>query len=223
MKKIILKITLWFLGITIGWVVVLKFVPVCFTPLMLLRTFESINESRPVHLYRNWVPFEQMSPQIVRAAIASEDDLFLQHHGFVWKNIRKAHAQNQKGGKLRGGSSISQQTAKNVFTFGTRTYFRKAFETYYTILIEGLWGKRRIIEVYLNVAEFGDGIYGVEAAAQRYFGRPASKLTAQQSALLVAVLPSPRKYSVTNPGPYMQHRQAQILRMMDNLPAKLDF
>lgn len=223
MKRILLKITLWFFGLTVGLTVALKFVPVYFTPLMLSRVVEAWRGSRPVRFDRTWVPIERMSPQIVRAVIASEDDTFLQHHGFVWRNIRQAYESNRQGGRLRGGSSISQQTAKNVFTLGMRTYVRKAFETYYTILIEGLWGKRRILEVYLNVAEFGDGVYGVEAAANRYFGTTAAKLSARQAALLAASLPNPRKYSVTNPGPYMRRRQAQILWMMGNLPADLDF
>lgn len=222
MKKLLLKIVLLFFGLSIGWVVLLRFVPVYFTPLMLVRAVEAWHESRPAHFDRTWVPIEQMSPQIVRAVIASEDDLFLQHNGFVWEHIREAYTSNQQGGRLRGGSSISQQTAKNVFTFGSRTYFRKAVEGYFTVLIELFWGKRRILEVYLNIVEWGDGIYGIEAAANRYFGTSAVRLSANQSALLAAALPSPRKYSVTNPGPYMRRRQAQILWMMGNLPSKLE-
>ena len=119
---------------------------------------------------------------------------------------------------MKGGSTISQQTAKNVFTSGSRTWIRKGVETYFTVLIELVWGKERIMEVYLNVVELGDGIYGVEAASQRYFKKSAARLNAPQAALLVASLPSPRRYSVTNPGPYMRRRQAHILWMMRMLP-----
>lgn len=223
MKKFLLKITLGYFGLTIGLVVLLRFVPVYFTPLMLLRAVEAQHESRPVHFDRTWVPIEQMSPQIVRAVIASEDDTFLQHNGFVWEYIRQAYESNKQGGRLRGGSSISQQTAKNVFTFGSRTYFRKAVESYFTVLIELFWGKRRILEVYLNVVEWGDGIYGIESAAKRYFDVSALRLSAPQSALLAAALPNPRHYSVTRPGPYMRRRQLQILWMMGNLPATLEW
>ncbi|HPW90576.1 MAG TPA: monofunctional biosynthetic peptidoglycan transglycosylase [Paludibacteraceae bacterium] len=220
MKKLFWKVPVWFFGITFAWVVLLKFLPVYVTPLMVIRVVEAIfDKERDVRVEKTWIPIEKMSPKVVRATIAGEDDLFLSHYGFSIKGIRKAYEDNKKGKRLKGGSTISQQTAKNVFTSGSRTWVRKGFEAYFTVLIELVWGKERIMEVYLNVVELGDGIYGVEAASQRYFNKSAAKLNASQSALLVASLPSPRRYSVTNPGPYMRRRQEQILWMMRMLPA----
>ena len=219
MKKIIWKIPAWFFGVTFALVVVLRFLPIYVTPLVVVRVVEAMfDEKRDVRIEKSWVSLEQISPNMVRAAIAGEDDVFLDHYGFSVNGIRKAYEDNKKGKKLKGGSTISQQTAKNVFTSGSRTWIRKGVETYFTVLIELVWGKERIMEVYLNVVELGDGIYGVEAASQHYFRKPASKLNASQSALLAASLPSPRRYSVTNPGPYMRRRQAHILWMMRMLP-----
>ncbi len=219
MKKLLWKIPVWFFGVTIALVVVLRFVPIYVTPLVVVRVVEAMfDEKRDVRIEKHWVPIDKMSPNIVRAAIAAEDDVFLSHYGFSVKGIRKAYEDNKKGKKLKGGSTISQQTAKNVFTSGSRTWIRKGVETYFTVLIELVWGKERIMEVYLNVVELGDGIYGVEAASQRYFKKSAARLNAPQAALLVASLPSPRRYSVTNPGPYMRRRQAHILWMMRMLP-----
>ncbi len=219
--RFLLKFVLWFFGITIGLTVLLRFVPVCYTPLMLKRAIE-FRSDKNYKYQRDWVSFDEISRHMVLAVIASEDQKFLEHHGFDWEYIQKAHEKNQKNEKKgspkrAGGSSITQQTAKNVFTFGTRNFFRKGVEAYYTILIEGFWSKRRIMEVYLNVAEFGKGIYGVEAAAQHYFHRPAAKLTREQAALLAAVLPKPLKYSVQNPGKYVLRQQQHILRQMSNL------
>lgn len=154
---------------------------------------------------------------MVTAVVASEDDLFMTHKGFRFKDIQKAYKANKSGKRLRGGSTISQQTAKNVFTTGTRTWVRKGFETYFTVLIELLWGKERIMEVYLNVVELGKGIYGVEAAAQNYFYKSAKLLTNSEAALIAAALPNPRRYSIKNPGPYMRRRQSQIVQLMWNI------
>jgi len=199
---------LW--GLSILWVIILKWVPVWYTPLMFRRMGEAAIEGREIKLERTWVPLESVSSKYIAACLAAEDNLFATHHGFSERAIRAAWEHNKKGGKLRGGSTISQQTAKNVFTFGTRTWVRKGIETYYTVLIELIWGKERIMEVYCNIAELGDGIYGVEAASQIYFHRPAKRLTSAQAALMVAALPSPRRYSITNPGPYMRKRQGKI-------------
>jgi monofunctional biosynthetic peptidoglycan transglycosylase len=219
MKKLFWKIPVWFFSITFALVVLLRFLPIYVTPLMVIRVVEAMfDEDRDVRVEKTWVPIEKMSSKIPRAAIAGEDDMFLTHYGFSVKGIQQAYKDNKKGKRLKGGSTISQQTAKNVFTTGSRTWVRKGFETYFTLLIELVWGKERIMEVYLNVVELGDGIYGVEAASQHYFHKSAAKLNASQSALLVASLPSPRRYSVTNPGPYMRRRQGQILWMMRMLP-----
>lgn len=206
---------LW--GLSVLWVVIGKWVPVWYTPLMLRRAVEAKVEGREVHFDRTWVSLDQVSERYVRACIASEDNLFATHYGFSKKGIEKAWKNNQKGKKLRGGSTISQQTAKNVFTFGTRTWVRKGIETYYTVLIELIWGKERIMEVYCNIAELGDGVYGVEAASQKYFHCPARRLNTQQAALMAAALPSPRRYSISRPGPYMLKRQGNIIWNMNNV------
>src|SRR5690606_3150412 len=146
--------------------------------------------------------------------IASEDQRFAQHHGFDLEAIRDAAERNARGGRLRGASTISQQTAKNLFLWGGRSWVRKGLEAWYTLLIEALWPKQRILEVYVNIAEFGDGVYGAQAASQRFFGKDASALTAAEAARLAAVLPSPRRYSAANPGPYVQRRTGQIQRQM---------
>lgn len=208
-------LALWVLSIL--WVVILKWVPVVYTPLMLRRTVEAVIEGRDVKFERDWVSLDEISSKYVTACIASEDNLFATHYGFSERAIKAAWEHNKKGGKLRGGSTISQQTAKNVFTFGTRTWVRKGIETYYTVLIELIWGKERIMEVYCNIAELGDGVYGVEAASQKYFHRSAKKLNGSQAALMVAALPSPRRYSISNPGPYMRKRQGQIQWLMPKM------
>ena len=189
-----------------------------FTPLMIRRSIEAHRDHKPYTKDYQWVPYEAISPNMVRAVIASEDNLFAKHNGFSERAIRQAWEERHQYGRVKhGGSTISQQTAKNVFTFGRRTWFRKARETWYTILIEQLWSKQRIMEVYLNVIEMGDGIYGAEAAARRYFHHSAARLSYNESALLAACLPSPRRYSVTHPGPYMQRRQQQILYLMPKM------
>lgn len=211
---------LWLLSIV--HVVILKYIPVYFTPLMVLRSCQSIFDGKTPRNDKTWMPIEQISHNLVVACIASEDNLFLKHNGFSERAIRQALIERLEGKRIRGGSTISQQTAKNVFTFCSRTWFRKGIETYYTILIELIWGKERIMEVYLNVVELGDGIYGVEAASRHYWGIPANKLSKSQSALIAAALPNPLHYSITRPGPYMQKRQKQILDLMSKM-GKIEF
>lgn len=211
---------LWLLSIM--HVVALKYIPVYFTPLMVLRSCQSIFDGKAPRNDKTWMPIEQISHNLVVACIASEDNLFLKHNGFSERAIRQALIERLEGKRIRGGSTISQQTAKNVFTFCSRTWFRKGIETYYTILIELIWGKERIMEVYLNVVELGDGIYGVEAASRHYWGIPANKLSKSQSALMAAALPNPLHYSITRPGPYMQKRQKQILDLMPKM-GKIEF
>lgn len=212
-------LTLWFLSI--ASVVLLKYVPVYFTPLMILRSCQSILDGKTPRNDKKWVSLDEISKNLTIACIASEDNLFMQHNGFSERAIKQAIAERLEGKRIRGGSTISQQTAKNVFTFCTRTWFRKGIETYYTILIELIWGKERIMEVYLNIVELGNGIYGAEAASQHYWGIPASKLSKAQSALMAAALPNPRHYSISHPGPYMQKRQKQILNLMPKM-GKID-
>ena len=157
-----------------------------------------------------WTPLDQISPGLVSAAIASEDGKFCEHHGFDFNAIQKAMENNDEGRKLKGGSTISQQTAKNVFLWPHRDWVRKGAETWFTVLIETLWGKKRIMEMYLNVAEMGPGIYGAQAAAHRYFNTDAAHLSASQSARLISVLPSPIRYKAAAPGPYVARRAAHV-------------
>lgn len=190
--------------------VLYKFAPVPVTPLMVLRVFEGEGFD-----YR-WVPLERMSPALPQMVLAAEDNLFCRHNGFDWKALDKAYAIWEKNGvPTKGGSTLSQQTAKNVFLWPgsilPTKILRKVFEFPLTFLIENLWGKSRIIEVYLNVVEFGPGIYGVEAASQRFYGVPAYRLSRQQAAQLAAVLPSPRRWSADEPGPYVRSR-ARIIQ-----------
>lgn len=154
---------------------------------------------------------------MVKAVVASEDNLFMKHHGFSFKSMQKAWEHNKKGKRIRGGSTISQQTAKNVFLWPQRSYLRKGLEAYFTVLIELIWSKERIMEVYLNVIEMGPGIYGVQAAAKEHFGKDASKLSKGQAALIAGCLPNPRRFIAGNPSPYIQRRKGQIMSLMNKI------
>ena len=221
-KLLLIKLPLAFIAVTVLWVLMLKWVPVWVTPLMVSRSIE-YRSDEDFRTHKKWRRYEKISPEMAKAVIASEDNLFAEHHGFDWKEMKKAiEDHKKKGKKLRGASTISQQTAKNVFLWPSRSFVRKAFEAYFTILIELIWNKERIMEVYLNIVELGDGIYGAETASQYYWGIPASKLSKAQSALIAAALPNPRHYSISRPGPYMQKRQKQILDLMPKM-SKIDF
>ena len=187
-------------------VAVYRFVPPPVTFLMVQRTIEGRG------FQRDWVPMEQISPNLVRAVIAAEDARFCEHMGIDVEAIHKAMVTNEAGKKLRGGSTITQQTAKNVFLWPGRDWVRKGLETWFTALIEVGWGKRRIMEVYLNSIEWGPGVYGAEAAARKNFRVPAKSLTVAQSARLAAILPSPLKWKAAKPGPYVQRRSGKITR-----------
>jgi monofunctional biosynthetic peptidoglycan transglycosylase len=185
-------------------VIVYRFVPPPATPLMVIRMAEGKGWNH------RWRPIDKVSPALPRALIAAEDARFCDHHGFDFDALQKAYANNEKGKKIRGGSTISQQTAKNVFLWPGRSYVRKGLEAYFTVLIEVLWGKKRIMEVYLNSIEYGPGIYGAEAASRAYFKVGADKLTPQQSSRLAAILPSPLKWKAVNPGRYVKKRSSRI-------------
>jgi monofunctional biosynthetic peptidoglycan transglycosylase len=194
-------------------VLLLRVMPVWVTPLMLIRWW---NDDLPIKY--DWIPREEMSIHIQKAVIAGEDQRFLEHHGFDFDAIKSAIESNKHGKIKRGGSTISQQTAKNVFLFPQRNWLRKGLETYFTILIEIFWSKERIMEMYLNVIEMGPGIYGIESASQHYFNKPASKLTAYESARIVAVLPAPLKWSVLKPNMIVIQRQNAIFYWSHYLP-----
>ncbi len=205
-----------FFGSTILSVVALRFVPVWFTPLMFIRVAQQVAEGREVKLQHRWVSIDKISPDLPVAVMASEDGRFLEHHGFDFKAIEYAAKENMKKDRKRklGASTISQQTAKNVFLWPGRTWVRKGLEAYFTMLIELLWSKERIMEVYLNSIEMGEGIYGAEAVAEEHFGCSAAELTRSQCALIAATLPNPRKYNSADPSQYMKKRQRRILREM---------
>jgi len=194
------------------------------TPLMVIRSFQQMFSGEKMVLKKDWVPIREISPSLQLAVVASEDNRFLEHHGFDFEAIEKAKDFNEKkkGKKMRGASTISQQTAKNVFLWPQRSWIRKGLEAWFTVLIELVWSKERIMEVYLNVIETGKGIYGAEKASQIYFNKPASKLTASEAALLAAILPNPLKWSPAKPTRYLFSRQQWILWNMGNI-GKLEY
>lgn len=216
--KIFRNIVLIFLGGSILWTILAGFLPVWVTPLMMIRSVEAVAEGDAPKNSKRWISLEDMSPNIVQAVVAAEDQEFLTHFGFSFDAIQQAYQHNKKGKRIRGGSTISQQTAKNVFLWNKRSYLRKGLEAYFTVLIEVFWTKRRIMEVYLNVIEMGDGIYGIEAASLEYFGKPAAKLTKSQAAAIAVCLPNPRKYSPVHPSKYIQGRKARIMSLMNKIP-----
>ena len=198
-------------------VVAYKFIPVYYTPLMLTRLYDQYKSGKPFKLEHTWVPLSKIAQPLVQAVVASEDNLFLDHNGFDIEQIQKARDEAEKGKRVRGASTISQQTAKNVFLLPTKSYIRKGIEVYFTLLIEWIWGKERIMEVYLNSIEMGDGIYGAEAVAKVHFKKQAYQLTREEAALVAASLPNPRKFNSGKPSPYMLKRQGQILSLMGKL------
>ena len=200
-------------------VIAYRFIPVVATPLMFIRCFEQIGDGESIKLHHSWVSLDEMPKSMPVAVMSSEDQNFLKHHGFDYGAIERAAKENMQGGRIRGGSTISQQPAKNVFLWPGRSWVRKGLETYFTFLIELFWSKQRIMEVYLNSIEMGDGIYGVEAVAEQHFNCTASELTRADCALIAATLPNPRWYSSSHPGPYMRKRQRWILHQMTYMPA----
>ena len=208
-----------FFASTILSVVVLRFVPVYFTPLMFIRCYEQWHDGEPMKLKHTWVSLSEMSPSMPVAVMGSEDARFLLHHGFDLDAIDKAAKRNKKAGTRKyGASTISQQTAKNVFLWPSRSWLRKGLEAYFTVLIELTWSKQRIMEVYLNSIEMGPGIYGVEAVAHEHFGCKASELSRADCALIAATLPNPRKYSSKNPSDYIVKRKFAIMANMRFIP-----
>lgn len=224
LKKILrffFKLCLWFITISVISVVIFRFVPIPFTPLMLTRPFEQKAAGKEMHSSHDWVSIDEISPNMQKAVIASEDDRFLEHHGFNFDAMWKAYKHNQKGRKIKGGSTISQQTAKNVFLWQGRSYLRKGLEAYFTVLIELLWSKERIMEVYLNSIEMGDGVYGVQAASQYWYHKDAANLTKYEAAGIAAILPNPLKYKAKNSSSYIERRKGRIVRLMRYV--KLDY
>jgi monofunctional biosynthetic peptidoglycan transglycosylase len=213
--RLLWKAALWFFGLSILFVLIFRFVPVPVTPLMLIRCGEQVFSGQELKLKHDWISLDEISKNLPLAVVCSEDQNFLNHSGFDIKAIERSVEAAKKGTKrMRGASTISQQTAKNVFLWPGRSWIRKGFEVYFTVLIEFVWGKKRIMEVYLNSIEMGNGIYGAEAASQLYFKIPAKNLSRTQAAAIAAVLPNPRKYSANPPGPYVQTRIGWIVGQM---------
>lgn len=211
------RLVLFFFLSTLLVVILYSFLRVPITPLMLIRWGEGLFSENGVGIHKTWKPIEQISPNMVQAVVASEDNRFLEHFGFDLKAIEKARKHNERSRRKHGASTITQQTAKNVFLWPSRTWVRKGLEAYFTLLVEVFWSKERIMEVYLNVIEMGPGIYGAEAASRKYFGHSAKKLTRGEAALIAAALPDPRRRNPARPSSYLKKRQGQILRNMNNI------
>lgn len=206
----LLRVALWFIALSAAVVLVLRWVPPPGSMLMVERKIESWLDGKPIDLQRDWRPWQALPDDLKMAVIAGEDQHFAEHWGFDFSAIRQAFDHNEAGGSLRGASTISQQTAKNLFLWSSRSWVRKGFETWFTVLLEALWPKQRILEVYLNSVEWGDGIFGAEAAARHYFGVDADALSERQASLLAAVLPNPREWSPSRPSAYVAERAAWI-------------
>lgn len=220
--RLFFKICKWviiaFFASSILSVIAFRWLPVKITPLMLIRCAQNFRNDKPIAIHHEWVPLERMSKYLPVAVIASEDQNFRQHHGFDFTAIQDAAEEKMQGKRSRGASTISQQTAKNVFLWPTSSWVRKGFEAYFTVLIELFWSKERIMEVYLNSIEMGPNIYGAEAVAQRHFGCSAKQLRRSDCALIAATLPNPLKFSSLIPSRYMRKRQKQIEVQMRHIP-----
>lgn len=211
----LLALPLLLAALTVVQVLVLRFIDPPFSAFMAARQVAAWSGGDwRFRVAYDWRDLDQIAPHLPVALVAAEDQNFAAHRGFDLEAIAKARANNARGRKVRGASTISQQTAKNLFLWSGRSWVRKGLEAWYTVLIEALWPKWRILEVYANVAEFGDGVYGAQAAARSYFGKDAARLGPSESARLAAVLPSPKRYSVARPGPYVQRRAQSIERQM---------
>ncbi|HAR20821.1 MAG TPA: monofunctional biosynthetic peptidoglycan transglycosylase [Cytophagales bacterium] len=223
-KKVLLRILvlfkkalILFFASSIGFTILYRYVDPFFTPLMVIRTVQQVFHGDNIRLKNTWVDLEEMSMFMPKAALAAEDQKFFQHNGFDFEAIGKAFERNQKSKKLRGGSTISQQTAKNVFLWSGCSWLRKGLETYFTVLIEFFWPKKRILEVYLNVIEMGSGIYGAEAASQYYYHKSCRKLTKSQAAAIASVFPLPLKWDPRKPSARLSKKQAWIKRQIDGV------
>ncbi len=216
--KRLLWLPVLFVGFSCLQVLVLRFIDPPLSTVMLWRYGEALGEGDwSYRLHYQWRDLDQMAPSLPISLVAAEDQRFPDHNGFDLQAIEKARDHNAKGGRLRGASTISQQVAKNLFLWQGRSWIRKGLEVWYTVLIEAFWPKERILEMYANIAEFGDGVYGAQAAARTFWGKDAARLAPGESARLAAVLPAPRRYNAAKPGPYVQRREAWIQRQARQL------
>ena len=214
---VLLIIALGFGTLSVAVTILFRFAAPPASALMIERRIDSLRSEREYSSHYQWVDFDRIAPSMAVAVVAAEDQNFSSHHGFDWDAIQRAMDYDENGNRLRGASTLTQQTAKNLFLWPDRNWLRKGFEAYFTVLLEALWGKRRILETYLNIVEFGEGIYGVEAASQRYFHKSAVRLTPEDAALLAAVLPNPHRLKANAPSAYVRERQQWILRQMRQL------
>lgn len=217
LTRLAIRLLIFFFISTILVVALYRVMPIYVTPLMLIRAVEQRMDGKSATYSHRWVPLENISPHLVQAVVASEDNRFLIHHGFDFSEIKKAIRENRNRTRPRGASTISQQTAKNVFLWPQSSWLRKGLEAYFTVLIELVWGKKRIMEVYLNSIEMGPAIYGAESVARRHFHKPAASLTTRESALIAATLPNPRRFSSTAPSEYTRQRSRAIHRLMGQI------
>lgn len=219
--RLFIYLTIFTLTLSVSYVCVLRYIPVTITAMKFFNYTEQLLQGN-IAIYSKWVPFEKIDNNAIEAVIASEDNNFLVHNGFDWDAIKMAIDRNKKGKKVFGASTISQQTAKNLFCVPDRSWVRKGIEAYYTLLIETLWSKKRIMEVYLNIIQTSPNTYGVEATAKRYFNSTAAEINPHQASLIAAVLPNPSIFKIAKPSAYTKRRGATIRRSMFMLP-ELDF
>ena len=212
-----------FFIVSIVSVIIFRWVPVPATPLMLIRVVEQIEDGKGITMEHDWVPLKDISPKLQLAVVCSEDQNYLKHFGFDMGAIKKAMAENEEGKRLRGGSTITQQTAKNVFLWQGRSYLRKGLEAWFTLLIEVFWSKERIMEVYLNSIEMGNGIYGAEAASQHWFNKSAKKITKDEAAAIAAILPNPLRLKANPASSYVSNRKGWIKQQMNFWGNQLDY
>jgi monofunctional biosynthetic peptidoglycan transglycosylase len=217
LRSLLIKVLLALFLAPVLPILLFRFMAPPVSALMVERRIESWFSKGKYSPTYDWVSIDKISPAMRVAVIAAEDQNFLTHYGFDWQAIQRAMTHNERSVRTRGASTLTQQTAKNLFLWSGRSWIRKSAEAYLTVLLEAWWSKRRILETYLNIVEFGDGIYGVEAASQRYFRKPASRLNVQEAALLAAVLPNPHRYKVRAPSGYVRERQQWIMQQMDQL------
>lgn len=220
---ILWKICVGFFILSIVLVLIYKWVAVPITPLMVIRNIEQLGDGKGIVMEHDWVSLDEISPKLQLAVVCSEDQNYLKHFGVDWGAIQKAMKENDKGKRLRGGSTITQQTAKNVFLWQGRSYLRKGLELWFTLLIEVFWSKERIMEVYLNSIEMGDGVYGAEAAAQHWFHKSAKKLTKDEAAAIAAILPNPLRFKANPANGYIAGRKAWIKQQMSFWGNTLDY
>ncbi len=218
-RRILFKLILTFFVVSIFSVIIFRFIPIPFTPLMIIRSVEQKLNNKKFKLSKDWTSLDKINPVMPLAVMAAEDQNFEEHFGFDLEAIKKAEEYNKRhqGKKLKGASTITQQTAKNVFLWPSRSWIRKGFEVYFTFLIEIFWSKKRIMEVYLNIVETGDGIYGVEAASLIYFSKNSSKLSIKEASRIAAILPNPRNWSPIRPTARIERKARRIVRYMGRL------